>query len=260
MLRNLRPLLGYKLYGFDGLGGTLHDIYFNDASWRARHFVVHLGHRIFGHNVLMDPRDIGEVDWVHERIVTPLSREQMAERPRCDSEKPVFKQMEEGVVSLAEWVAHLAPWAREPELQADSGFIGNPHLRSVRHLCGYTVTGPEGELGRVSDFIADDSAWDIKLLEVETARSAPGGGPWYAPEAPAIAVEPGGRSCVCRVVVPREVVREFVKEYRRIETNVDDESFALAPEFNPLLWKNSQRLEQLQETFAYLAPAESVKR
>ena len=44
----------------------------------------------------------------------------------------------------------------------------DPHLRSVEEVSGYGIHAQDGEVGHVTDFIADDVAWRIRYMAVTT--------------------------------------------------------------------------------------------
>ena len=46
--------------------------------------------------------------------------------------------------------------------------IGDPHLRSTAAVAGYSVAGPDGEVGRVVDFLIEERSWIVRYLVTET--------------------------------------------------------------------------------------------
>ena len=53
MLRNAKSLEGYELAARDGAIGRVKDIYFDDAEWRVRYFVVDAGSWLTDRSVLI---------------------------------------------------------------------------------------------------------------------------------------------------------------------------------------------------------------
>jgi hypothetical protein len=51
---------------------------------------------------------------------------------------------------------------------------GDPHLRSTRMVSGYTAHTYDGAIGRVADFIVDDTVWAIRYIVVATRTWWPG--------------------------------------------------------------------------------------
>ena len=45
---------------------------------------------------------------------------------------------------------------------------GNPHLRSMAEVAGYTIHATDGVIGHVESFMIDDASWDIRYLVVDT--------------------------------------------------------------------------------------------
>jgi hypothetical protein len=58
----------------------------------------------------------------------------------------------------------------EAELLAAPHTEGQPHLRSMRAVTGYHIHAEDGEIGHLEDFQADDRAWDIRYLAINTSN------------------------------------------------------------------------------------------
>jgi len=187
MLRNLRPLLGYRLRASDGPAGVLRDILFDDVSWRARHLVAHTGHLFLGHNRLLPPSSISDIDWVHRAISIDMTKEAVEKSPTAGADEPIYRQFEGQVLNFDQWVTHSMPFGTIPEPRWALEFTGDEHLRSVAHLLGYGLEASDGHAGRVQDFVADSLDWRIMFLVVRT----------------------GHRSACRDVVLPADVVSSF---------------------------------------------------
>ena len=46
----------------------------------------------------------------------------------------------------------------------------NPHLRSTQEVTGYDINATDGDIGKVQDFIVDDTTWKIHFLIVRTGN------------------------------------------------------------------------------------------
>jgi hypothetical protein len=50
----------------------------------------------------------------------------------------------------------------------------DPHLRSSREVTGYHIEAADGRIGHVDDFLADDQAWIIRYMAIDTRYWLPG--------------------------------------------------------------------------------------
>ena len=213
MLRNLKPLLGYKLRASDGPAGTLHDVWFDDDSWNVRHFVAHVGHRFAGQEVPLPPSSIREIDWVHRTINLSMTLKEVQAIHEQREQRPVYRQYEQYTRNFALWATHWMPLMGVPAPPEEAPLEEDVHLRSVRHLCGYHVHGTDGQIGRLNDFIVDDRNWKIPLLEIDEREAG---------------VER-------RIILPSELVRQFLWDERHIQIELDLEHARSAPSIEPLM-------------------------
>lgn len=49
------------------------------------------------------------------------------------------------------------------------------HVHCTREVLGYTLTTPDGQIGKVEDLLIDEQTWAVQQLVVDTARWRPGG-------------------------------------------------------------------------------------
>lgn len=181
-LRNLKDLSGFGLQASDGEIGKLEEVYFDDQVWLVRYLVVHMGGRFLGREVLIAPHSIESVDGEGRRIVVKLTCEQVENSPPVGSERPVSRHYEaeyhryyglEPYWAMGPIGAPAAPRPiplptvplREPQ---------HPHLRSSVEVSGYHIAARDGEIGKVEDFVLDDSDWSIAYVAIDTRRWLPG--------------------------------------------------------------------------------------
>ncbi|MEO6843949.1 MAG: PRC-barrel domain-containing protein [Ginsengibacter sp.] len=189
MNRNIRNLVGYSLKETDGEIGNIEDFYFDDISWKIRYLVVRTGNWFTGRKVLISPKSLQNPDWEHEEFHVSLTKEQIKNSPDIDTEKPVSRQQEEQLYSYYPWGTY---WGNDPDEHAAGIFGAMPsdlyndevegsqvntavaeekndlHLRSTDNVTGYKIKATDGEIGKVVDYIIDDTNWKIKYLVVET--------------------------------------------------------------------------------------------
>lgn len=176
MLHSLRDFTGASIIEPDGELGKVRDFLFDDQSWAIRYLTVDVGSWVIRRNIVISLSAVDKPEWSKKTIHTNLTREQVRHSPDVDSNKPVSRQQE---IAMSEYYGWPAYWEHErnTELPAISIPAGreypvhtreDPHLRSVAAVSGYSVWADDSELGRVEDFIIDDSSWHIGYLDVMT--------------------------------------------------------------------------------------------
>jgi hypothetical protein len=187
MLRSIKELHGYTVRATDGDIGTVHEFYFDDHTWTIRYLVVDTGGWLSGRPVLLSTLALGQPDWEERVFPVLLTREQVEHSPDIATHKPVSRQMEGDLHAYYGWspywrtsmstlgagaaaVAHVISGTEE-----GSGEPGrDPHLRSTRQVSGYHIQASDGEIGHVEDFIAEDEAWVVRYIVVDTRNWLPG--------------------------------------------------------------------------------------
>ena len=61
MLRAVETLWGFELKAEDGHIGEISDLYFDDQTWKVRHFVAETGKWLQDKRVLINPRRIANL-------------------------------------------------------------------------------------------------------------------------------------------------------------------------------------------------------
>ena len=186
MLRNLRSLELFKVGAIDGDVGKVSDFYFDDHRWVIRYLVADTsGFWKKEHRVLVSPIAFRDVDFAGGVFHVALTKEKLEHSPSVDSDKPVSQQYESdlglhhgwppywGYVGSLDWGlgAHPSALRREPWRNVQRT-ANDSHLRSASEVTHYGVKASDGPIGRISDFIVDDSTWNIRYLVVDTS-------PWW---------------------------------------------------------------------------------
>src|SRR5262245_40182244 len=211
-----KKMLGSAVQASNGRIGWVRDLYLDDRHWRIRHVVVDTPHRVGGRRVLLSPEAIEHVDPAHRVLQTHLTRQQVSLGPSSDVDRPVFRQhgLEMGrcdrfpsyVVSVGAAVA-LGPVI----LEASRDAYADPHLRSIRAMTGYHVQATAGDVGRVSDFLIEDGAWDVGHLVVSV-------GLWWPTRT---------------VLVPVGWIADVSWGARAVDVSLPAEPIRLAPSYDP---------------------------
>lgn len=181
MLRSAKSLFGYRILSLDDAEvGKVKDFYFDDLMWTVRYLVDDTGGWLHGRSVLLSPVVLGQPDWDSEVLTVLLSEEQIMESPGVDMDKPVSRQKEEELNIYYGWPSYWAVMPLPvPMLVGEAGVAasrekGDPHLRSIREVAGYSIEVMDGDIGQVDDFILDDEGWTIRYMVVDTGRWLPG--------------------------------------------------------------------------------------
>jgi sporulation protein YlmC with PRC-barrel domain len=186
MLHTVKDLRGDRIAARDGNIGKLDQLYFDDADWRVRYFVVDAGSWLEGRKVLISPVCIDRNKSSEHAIAVALSRAQVEHSPDIDADKPVDRQYEEayaryygiplywaapeaGALPTLEQSEQNARRLKEAERRASQS-----HLRSSDDVVGYSIRATDGKIGHVEDLRIDDRNWAVADLVVDTRDWLPG--------------------------------------------------------------------------------------
>src|SRR5208283_2780578 len=127
-----------------------------------------------------------QAEWESRRLDVALTKQQIADSPPIDTQKPVSRQHEAAYLGYYGypyyWAGpnYTAALAIQKEAVAESAQAAaekepaDSHLRSTNAVTGYHLEATDGEIGHVKDFIVDDETWAIRYLEVDTRNWWPG--------------------------------------------------------------------------------------
>lgn len=94
MLRSMHEFKSYTIGATDGEIGHVSDFFFEDRGWIIRYLVVETGSWLLSRKVLLSPFSLMEADWMHKRLPTRITREQVKNSPDIDTHMPVSRQHE----------------------------------------------------------------------------------------------------------------------------------------------------------------------
>ncbi|MEO8029152.1 MAG: PRC-barrel domain-containing protein [Bryobacteraceae bacterium] len=171
MLRTLESILGYRLVALNGEIGKVHDFYLDEEFWRLRYLVVETGSWLDRRRVLIAPAALGSIEGERREFAVHLNRDQVQSSPDVNTDQPVSRQQEMRTNAHYGWPAYWAPDAiMIPGPILTSGRVArasaDPHLRSFREICSYTVDDGENAIAKVQDFVIDDSDWSVAMMIV----------------------------------------------------------------------------------------------
>ena len=229
MLRSLKELRGYSIQTLDGTKGEVKDFYFDDLTWGIRYLDMDTGRWLPGRRVLLSPNSFKTPEWKNMIFPVNLTKDQIEKSPPIESDKPVSRQNEE---SLNKHYG-LNPYWNYPPFAMMSGRVVGPatpvaeaeakrvatadprrdvHLRSINEIIGYGIQAKDGPIGKVEDFITNDSDWGIRFMIVDTST-------WL----------PGSK----KVIIPPHRVSKIVWEKSEVVADLTREQIKKSPSYDP---------------------------
>lgn len=188
MLRSSKEILKYEVKARDGVVGRVSDFLFDDRSWSVRYLVVETGKWLPGRRILVSVSQCWEPDGADKTIGVNLDKERIESGPALDEDAPVSRQYEIEFARHFQLVPYWAtagltgqrvpmtPAAAAAEMEGhaadDDG--GDPHLRSMREVAGYSIAALNGKIGHVEEVVFDDLGWLVRYLVVDTRNWLPG--------------------------------------------------------------------------------------
>ena len=191
MLDRAKHLYRTSVMAVDGPVGRVEDVLYDEVSWAIRYVVVDTGHWLPGRKVLISPMAFEPMAEAGP-IVLRRTRQLIHDSPSVD--------LEDGVPSSWEQEAALGAYYGLPahcgveSLRGSGGAAGAPEgpaagappamhraagdeppppegrLRRATAFKGYAIHAADGRLGRVTDILFDNEAWDIRYFVIGTRR------------------------------------------------------------------------------------------
>jgi hypothetical protein len=174
MLHQGLAFKGFSIEASDGKLGTVSDFLFDDSTWKLRWLVIQTGNWLKDRKVLVHPSAIDKADLPNNTLLVKLTRDQVEKSPGIATDEPVSMKME----------YRLSAYYGMPPLQGGMygggtaiampmGFpttdhAGDPHLRSLAAVTGYSIHASDGAMGHLESFLIDDESWDIRYLVANT--------------------------------------------------------------------------------------------
>jgi hypothetical protein len=108
-------MLGTKVRGKGGYLGLLHDVLFDDVSWRVRYLVINTRSWLPGRKVILRPGEAQTLDWPAHEIRVDKSRKEIENSPPLAEHEPVSRQRQAELADYFDWsnggipISHWAP-------------------------------------------------------------------------------------------------------------------------------------------------------
>jgi len=253
MLRTLKDVEKCTIGATDGDVGQVKDLYFDDQAWVVRYLIVDTGTWLTSREVLISPMAIPNPDWMAHRLPAAITRGQVKDSPKADTDKPVTRQHEVQYLGYygypsywggeGLWGAGMYPFemmsgqselplaaaARKRaiagvEAEREKHRDDDPHLRSCKAVVGYHIHASDGEVGHVDGFLIDDESWAIRYLVVNTSN-------WWLGH---------------KVLIPTQWIGGVQWSDQSVKVDLDREAIKSAPIYNP-----SDDLDRHHEEYLY---------
>ena len=190
MLKSANDIVDFPIGATDGEIGRVEELYFDEERWTVRYIVVNTGGWFTERKVVISPLSVERVDWTGRYIDTPLTRREVKDSPKIDTEQAVLRAHEAAYNDHYRFPAYWdgpKMWgsAESPKEAKNSGTramktadasagASESHLRGTKQVAGYRIAARDGEIGHIDDFIFDDQSWAIRYLVVDTRDWWPG--------------------------------------------------------------------------------------
>ncbi len=211
----------------DGDVGKVGHYYFDDLTWSIRYMAVKTKGGHPGRSVLV-PRDaIGKLDWAKRVIPVNRTMTQIFDSPNIEIDEPVSREHENELFKYYSWPGYwggsfyvpfeygvAVPPTPDDETAEESAAArmrkADPHLRSTREITGCHVDATDGAIGRIEDFLVDDT-WFIRYLVVNTRK-------WLSNR---------------RVLVSPQWLKEVDWTARKVCADLTQDEIKKSPKFDP---------------------------
>lgn len=187
MMMSVEQLQSYTIRGTDAAIGKLHDVYFDDVSWKVLFLVTDTRPWLLGRFVLVSPAMLGDPDSENHVFPTSFTKADVENGPSVEEHKPVSRQH---AVDVAKYwdrpffgpgdprfdlgVALDPPPARPGSGTIEAAY-DDPHLRAAGDMRGHHVETPDGRCGHIEDWLVDLDSWTIREAVIDTTNWWPGG-------------------------------------------------------------------------------------
>jgi len=201
VLKRLKELQGYVLQAVDGPVSAVSAFYIDERDWAVRFLAVDTGEWLEGRRVFIALDDLGQPD--HDSRVIPVNRR----RAELSKHAPPG-EASSGAIGVENLTAIPLLELGDQIGEDLTGEDANPRaVISSSELASYRIEARDGDIGRIDDFIVEDSAWNVLYLVVDT----------------------GGWTSSRQVVVSPSWITEIDQEDAEVEIDLKKETIANSP-------------------------------
>jgi hypothetical protein len=95
-LRSGNEIMRYYVHASDGDIGHVQGLIVDEKSWAIRYIIVNTSNWWLGHEVIIAPEWIDEVDWLDSKLSINLTRQSIKDSPPYDPNVPLSREHESG--------------------------------------------------------------------------------------------------------------------------------------------------------------------
>jgi uncharacterized protein YrrD len=96
-LRSCNAVMKYHIRATDGDIGHVHSLLFDDETWAIRYLIVETSNWWLGHQVLIAPQWIDDVNWFDCKVSVDLTRQAVKDAPPYEAAGPLDRVQEMGI-------------------------------------------------------------------------------------------------------------------------------------------------------------------
>lgn len=191
MLHRIKALHKCTVYANDGVVGTLDRCYFDDDHWAVRYLVVDTGTWLPGREVLIPPLAVADIQESESAIHLAMPRIQIEKSPAVGMTTVPTREQEAMYLTYYGFPLYwegAGLWGQESSSAANVVDFDERRLRAASEIQGITAAldvialqdsqnvagchlhATDGAIGRVEDFIVEDTSWLIRYLIVDTSN------------------------------------------------------------------------------------------
>jgi hypothetical protein len=115
-LRSCVEIVNYHMKAIDGDIGHVKGLLIDEESWAIRYLIVDTGNWWLGHQVLIAPQWITEINWPNAKVSVKLTRQAIQDAPLYDRTMPLGRAQEN---EIHEHFSVAGYWAEEVEREVE---------------------------------------------------------------------------------------------------------------------------------------------
>lgn len=163
MLRDLNKIRNCVVEGLDKTIGTVADIYFNDQTWKVHYVAADTGNWLQGRHVLIARECLQAPKWEMASFPALVKRSQVEDSPKFEIDQPLTWQKEKEICRYYKWNTYFP--LNEAELTTFPGI-----LTSANGIKDFSLSAVDGEMGKIVNFLVEDTDWVVRYLVVDTSK------------------------------------------------------------------------------------------
>ncbi|WP_447971367.1 PRC-barrel domain-containing protein [Nitrospira sp. M1] len=163
MLQDFNKMKTYVVEGTDGTIGTVADMYFNDQTWDVQYVAANTGNWLEGRHLLISKESLLTLKQETSAYPALISQTEAQASPEFEINHPLSWGKEREICAFYHWAPYYP--LEENELSVFPGI-----LTSTNGLKDFSLFTNDGEIGKVVNFIVDDTDLVLRYLVVDTSK------------------------------------------------------------------------------------------